>query len=114
MPLAMFRMAPGEGLEYRLHLAGTGTVLALEVRRPQEGRSAELELSLYGDDRRALGCGRVTIDGGYLAVVRETRRQVKRSGVLSGGEEVEFDLVRVSGSPQSGRADTLFGRERGP
>jgi hypothetical protein len=106
--LDIFKLPPGEGMRFEVralrldppHAASAAPErerLALEIRRPDEGASRELALTLQGADGRSLGRGRIPIDGGYLAVIREMRRQLAplaRSGAETDAK-LEFDLVEL-------------------
>jgi hypothetical protein len=65
---------------------------SLLVRRPDEGQRAELELALVDPGGRQLGRGRVPIDRGYLAVLREVRRQLHDAGLIDGGGELGLEI----------------------
>lgn len=117
--LHIFKLAPGQGMHFEVRaLPAIGERVALEVSRPDEGASRELALTLQGADGRRLGGGRVPIDGGYLAVVREVRRQLAplagphaEAGLRASGTsaDLEFDLVELPEHGQRQRAAGLEG-----
>jgi hypothetical protein len=79
MPLRMFRLAPGQSARYRVRPVGGGErpELSLMVLRPDEGRSPELQLELFDPSGGLVDVGRVPLDQGYLAVLRELRNQLQ-------------------------------------
>jgi hypothetical protein len=93
MPLRMFRLAPGQSARYRVRPVGGGErpELSLLVQRPDEGRSTELQLELFDPYGGLVDVGRVRLDQGYLAVLREVRSQLH--SVSKWREDKEFDLV---------------------
>lgn len=97
MPLTMFRLAPGEAISYEIHLLQRPTAkgLRLDATRLREGPAADLVLALRDARGEPLSEGRVPIDRGYLAVVREVRRQLLLAGELAPDEE--FELRRLPG-----------------
>ena len=103
MPLRMFRLSPGQSTRYRVCPAGgvDRPELSLVVSRPDEGLSRELELELFDAHGGLVDVGRVRIDQGYIAVLRELRSQLH--SVSKWREDKEFDLVaeEVEGSGQS-------------
>ena len=93
MPLRMFRLTPGQSARYRVRPVGGGErpELSLMVLRPDEGRSPHLQLELFDSIGGLVDVGRVPIDAGYLAVLRELRNQL--NSVSRWREDKEFDLV---------------------
>lgn len=109
MPLAMFRLQPGQALDYALHFPGLPLgPLGLRAGRPDEGRSAELELQLFDPEAGRLGRGRVPIERGYLAVVREIDRQLEAIGhpACEQPEGARFELRRQAQDPPTGALRT--------
>lgn len=99
----MFSLAPGRSLRYRVVFVDGGSpALALAARRPDEGRSTELELVLSAADGRPLGRGRVALDEGYLGVLRELRRQLAAVGLP--WPEAGPELVREGPRDESAQA----------
>ena len=101
MPLRMFGLPPGRTARYRVLPVGgePRAVLSLFVTRPDEGVSSALELSLHDAEGGMVDVGRVPIDGGYIAVLKEIRRQF--DSVSDWRACKEFDLV----------ADETFGEQ---
>ncbi len=93
MPLRMFRLGPGESVRYRVRPVGGGdrAELRLHVVRPDEGSSTDLELSLTDVAGGVLDLGRIPLDGGYMAVLREVRRQFDSASNWC--DQKDFDLV---------------------
>ena len=104
MPLRMFRLAPGQSARYRVRPVGGGErpELSLMVLRPDEGRSPELQLELFDPFGGLVDVGRVPLDEGYLAVLREVRNQLH--SVSRWREDKEFDLVMDEADAGAGRA----------
>jgi hypothetical protein len=103
MPLRMFRLSPGQSTCYRVCPVGGGdrAELSLVVSRPDEGQSRELELELFDAHGGLVDVGRVRIDQGYIAVLREVRSQLH--SVSKWRDDKEFDLVagEADGSAQA-------------
>lgn len=103
MPLRMFRLVPGQSARYRVRPVGGGDrpELTLVVTRPDEGRSTQLELELFDPRGGLVDVGRVPIDEGYMAVLREVRNQLH--SVSKWREDKEFDLLSAEegGSAQA-------------
>lgn len=97
MPLRMFHLRPGYGLRYRVRpVSGDPRPeLRLDVCRPDEGPSMQLELELRQEDETLRGRVRVDLDRGYLGVVRELEGLL--AGVDGWSHESLFDLVRLPG-----------------
>ena len=93
MPLRMFRLEPGQTARYRVRPVGGGDrpELSLVVLRPDEGRSTELQLELFDSRGGLVDVGRVRLDQGYLAVLRELKSQLH--SVSKWREDKEFDLL---------------------
>jgi hypothetical protein len=105
MPLRMFRLAPGQSARYRVRPVGGGErpELTLLVLRPDEGRSPELQLELFDPFGGLVDVGRVPLDQGYLAVLREVNSQLH--SVSKWREDKDFDLVTdeaEAGAEQAG------------
>ena len=104
MPLEMFRLPPGGLLRYRVGFPGRAEAprFGLQVSRPDEGPSPHLELRLSDAKGAAIGRGRVPIDRGYLAVLREVARQVATAGgwPAGAGPDAELELRLESGEDE--------------
>ncbi len=100
----MFRLAPGQSARYRVRPVGglPRPELQLEVTRPDEGRSTQLELCLYDAGGTMVDSGRVPIDAGYMAVLKALRDQF--NSVSNWREDKEFDLIPEEGEITMGRA----------
>ena len=66
--------------------------LRLAVLRPNEGPSTTLELCLQDAGGGVVDAGRIPISGGYLAVLKEVRKQL--ASVSDWRDQREFDLIR--------------------
>ena len=99
MPLRIYRLLPGEHALYTLRPVGAAGLprLDLRVERPDEGASVELEVVLCDPEGAEHSNGRVPLERGYMAVVREVRRQFELTGLWP--REAEFDLVRLEDEP---------------
>jgi hypothetical protein len=65
--------------------------LSLVVVRPDEGPSTQLQLELHDSSGGLVDVGRIPIDEGYLAVLKEIRNQLH--SVSKWREDREFDLL---------------------
>ena len=104
MPLRMFGLPPGRTARYRVLPVGgePRAELTLFVTRPDEGVSSSLELSLHDSSGGMVDIGRVPIDGGYIAVLKEIRRQF--DSVSGWRTDKEFDLVAEQSFGEQGAA----------
>lgn len=93
MPLRMFRLAPGQSARFLVRPVGGGerSELSLVVVRPDEGPSTQLQLELHDSGGGLVDVGRIPIDEGYLAVLKEIRSQL--NSVSKWREDREFDLL---------------------
>ena len=104
MPLRMFRLTPGHSARYSIRPIGGGErpELSLVVLRPDEGLSAQLQLELFDATGGLVDVGRVPIDGGYLAVLKEVKNQLH--SVSKWREDREFDLLAEDEDLAAGEA----------
>ena len=104
MPLRMFRLMPGQSARFRVRPVGGGErpELTLVALRPDEGRSSQLQLELFDPQGGLVDVGRVPIDEGYLAVLREVKNQLH--SVSKWREDREFDLLLDQSDAAEGEA----------
>ncbi|MEM7305156.1 MAG: hypothetical protein AAF682_00730 [Planctomycetota bacterium] len=100
----MFRLAPGQSARYRVRPIGGGErpELTLVALRPDEGRSSQLQLELFDTHGGLVDVGRVPIDEGYLAVLKEVKQQLH--SVSKWREDREFDLLLDESAACEGEA----------
>ena len=110
MPLRMFELSPGTRTRYRVVTRGQVPPdgLMLEASRPEEGLSVELELQLVDSGGEVLSSGRVPLDRGSLAVIREVERQVET--VTGQAPSPDFELVHLG--PEAADTERELGRTR--
>ena len=103
MPLRMFRLTPGQSARYLVRPVGGGDrpELSLTVVRPDEGPSSQLQLELFDPCGGLVDVGRVPLDQGFLAVLREVKNQLH--SVSKWRENKEFDLVADEADPAEGQ-----------
>jgi hypothetical protein len=94
----MFQLLPGRRTLYRVVSLESppSAEFLLEASRPDEGLSVELELRLRDHEGAELACGRVPLDRGYLAVVREVERQVEQA--VGRAPSPDFELIAIDGA----------------
>ena len=94
--IEIFRLRPGQWLVYQVYTSDPGIAEALQVRirRGDGALASDLEIELRTSASRGLCRGRIAIDSGYLAVLREVRRQLASTGTWQGGE-IELALVET-------------------
>jgi hypothetical protein len=99
--IEIFRLRPGQALLYEVHTPGSGLAEALHarIRRTDGALAGDLEIELRSASGRTLSRGRIAIDSGYLAVLREVRRQLAGAGTWEGGE-IELSLVESPVPPR--------------
>ena len=100
--IEIFRLRPGQWLLYQVRAADAGISesLVARIRRGDGAQASDLEIELRTETGGMLSRGRIAIDSGYLAVLREVRRQIASAGTWQGGD---IELALIDAPKHAGR-----------